>query len=104
MVRNKARESNNMISAEKSAGRGFNSHSRLQFFLTLLPFNQFTFPFSVRAENSETLGNTKPATFATARFCDSGIVLLSSVFVARLAGQIFYIPDFTLRRFLPGVD
>jgi hypothetical protein len=29
MVRNKARESNNMISAEKSAGRGFNSHSRL---------------------------------------------------------------------------
>src|SRR5206468_11544870 len=30
MVRNKARESNNMISAEKSAGRGFNSHSRLQ--------------------------------------------------------------------------
>src|ERR1700687_890856 len=29
MVRNKARESNNMISAEKSAGRGVNSHSRL---------------------------------------------------------------------------
>ena len=73
-------------------------------FSTLLPFNQFTFPFSVRAENSETLGNTKPATFATARFCDSGIVLLSSVFVARLAGQIFYIPDFALRRYLPGVD
>ena len=30
----------------------------------LLTFNQFTFPFSVPAENSETLGNTKPATFA----------------------------------------
>src|SRR5713101_6534110 len=34
MVRNKARESNNMMSAEKSAGREFNSHSRLQNFLT----------------------------------------------------------------------
>src|SRR5438876_5997031 len=40
---------------------------------SFLPFNQFTFPFSVPAENSGTLGNTKPATFATARFCDSGI-------------------------------
>jgi hypothetical protein len=33
MVRNKARESNNMISVEKSTGRGFNSHSRLQLLL-----------------------------------------------------------------------
>jgi|BogFormECP03_OM2_1039629.scaffolds.fasta_scaffold20955_1 hypothetical protein len=38
----------------------------------LPPFNQFTFPFSVAAENSGTLGNNKPATFSTARFCDSG--------------------------------
>jgi len=30
MVRNKARESNNMISAEKSAGRGFKFRPRLQ--------------------------------------------------------------------------
>src|SRR6266568_4627831 len=36
MVRNKARESNSMISAEKSAGREFNSRPRLQNFLTYL--------------------------------------------------------------------
>ena len=50
----------------QSAGRGFNSHSRLQIV-------QFTFPFSVPAENWGTLENTKPPTSATARPCDSGI-------------------------------
>jgi len=35
MVRNKARESNNMVSVEESAGRGFKSRPRLHIFSNL---------------------------------------------------------------------
>jgi hypothetical protein len=42
-------------------------------FSNSLLFNQFTFPFSGSAENSGAFGNNKPATFSTARFCDSGV-------------------------------
>lgn len=42
-------------------------------FFNLLSFNQFTFPFSAPAENSGTVGNIRPATFANARCCRSGI-------------------------------
>jgi hypothetical protein len=62
MVRNKARESNNMVSAEKSAGRGFNSHSRLQiflsYFLSISSLFHFLYPLKTREHQGTFLYRT----------------------------------------------
>src|SRR6266513_1851369 len=50
--------------------RGFNSHSRLQIFLTSFQSVHFPICCTLRKLGNTRLGNTKPATFSTARLCE----------------------------------
>src|SRR5215467_15639593 len=68
MVRNKARESNNMVSVEKSAGRGFKSRPRLQFFLNPVFSTSLRshFPYPLKSrERWVSLQPCPPHAFAT---------------------------------------